>query len=330
MGGMTELRTLGPYRGSRLPGPLALAVACALAAGSVACGGAPEVEPETAVDTLALLDRELDLAMSGDTAPAELRDSPGGIREPGERPDRRPAERRSPPPPPPRSPSPETPPAEDPATADRASAQPEREATATGEPSADEGEPADGGDSSGPGLALRSVAGGATFEVTLNQELSTRHNRVGDLFSATLVDPLTDGRLVLVPAGALVVGEVTSVEESGSHGQTAIINLDIHEVSFDGETYPLEASILEANPETRSRSSTGAKAAKIGGAAVAGAILGRVIGGDALGTIIGTAVGGAAGTAIVLGTDDVDAVLPRGSRMLLRLDAPLEMRVAMP
>lgn len=306
MGGMTELRRFGADRGSRLPGMLALAVAGALTAGAVACGRAPEVEPETAVDTLALLDRELDLAMSGETAAAELRDSPRGSRESGERPDRRPAERRSPPPPAPPSPSPETPPAENPAAAERASA------------------------TSGPGPALRSVAAAATFEVTLNQELSTRHNRVGDLFSATLVDPLTDGRWVLVPAGALVVGEVTAVEESGGHGQTAIINLDIHEVSFDGETYPLEASILEANPETRSRSSTGAKAAKIGGAAVVGAILGRVIGGDALGTIIGTAVGGAAGTAIVLGTDDVDAVLPRGSRMLLRLDAPLEMRVAMP
>ena len=321
MGGMTELRRFGADRGSRLPGMLALTVAGALTAGAVACGGAPEVEPETAVDTLALLDRELDLAMSGDTAPAELRDSPRGSRESGERPGRRP-ERRSRPPPAPPSSSPETPPAEDPPTTERASA--------TGESSADEVEAADRGDSSRPEPALRSVAAAATFEVTLNQELSTRHNRVGDLFSATLVDPLTDGRWVLVPAGALVVGEVTAVEESGSHGQTAIINLDIHEVSFDGETYPLEASILEANPETRSRSSTGAKAAKIGGAAVVGAILGRVIGGDALGTIIGTAVGGAAGTAIVLGTDDVDAVLPRGSRMLLRLDAPLEMQVAMP
>lgn len=328
MGGMTELRRFGADRGSRLPGMLALTVAGALTAGAVACGGAPEIEPETAVDTLALLDRELDLAMSGDTAPAELRDSPRDSRESGERPDRRPAERRSPPPPAPPSSSPETPPAKDPATAERASAEPEE--SATGESSADVGEPADVLDSSGPGPALRSVVAAATFEVTLNQELSTRHNRVGDLFSATLVDPLTDGRWVLVPAGALVVGEVTAVEESGSHGQTAIINLDIHEVSFDGETYPLEASILEANPETRSRSSTGAKAAKIGGAAVVGAILGRVIGGDALGTIIGTAVGGAAGTAIVLGTDDVDAVLPRGSRMLLRLDAPLEMQVAMP
>jgi hypothetical protein len=308
---------------------LALVLAGLLTVGAVACGGAPEIEPEAAVDTLALLDRELDLAMTGDTALAELRDRPRGTRQPEERPDPRPVERRSPPPPAPPATSPKTPPAEDPSSAEPASAEPERE-EAAGESSGDAGEPADRGDSSGPGLALRSVAGGATFEVTLNQELSTRHNRVGDLFSAALVDPLTDGRLVLVPAGALVVGEVTAVEESGSHGQTAIINLDIHEVSFDGETYPLEASILEANPETRSRSSTGAKAAKIGGAAVAGAILGRVIGGDALGTIIGTAVGGAAGTAIVLGTDDVDAVLPRGSRMLLRLDAPLEMQVAMP
>ncbi len=329
MGGITELRRSGADRGSRLPGMLALTLAGLLTVGAVACGGDPEIEPEAAVDTLALLDRELDLAMSGDTSPAELRDRPRGALQPAERPDSRPVDRRSPPAPAPPATSPKTPPAEDPSPAERASAEPERE-EAAGESSRDGGEPADRGNSSGPGLALRSVAGGATFEVTLNQELSTRHNRVGDLFSATLVDPLTDGRLVLVPAGALVVGEVTAVEESGGHGQTAIINLDIHEVSFDGETHPLEASILEANPETRSRSSTGAKAAKIGGAAVVGAILGRVIGGDALGTIIGTAVGGAAGTAIVLGTDDVDAVLPRGSRMLLRLDAPLEMQVAMP
>ena len=46
---MTELRMFGPYRGSRLPAPLALAVACALAAGSVACGADPDVEPEAAM-----------------------------------------------------------------------------------------------------------------------------------------------------------------------------------------------------------------------------------------------------------------------------------------
>lgn len=322
---MVSGRRIDADRGSR--GLLALAVAGAVAAGTVACGRGPEVEPEAAVDTLALLDRELDLAMSGDSAPAELRDSPRGTREARDAAERRSADRPSPPPPAP-SPSRQTTAADDRRASTGASGESGRAPGADSR--ADEAEAGDEGESSGPRPALRSVASGTTFAATLNQELSTRHNRVGDLFSATVVNDLTDGRLVLVPAGALVVGEVTAVEESGGHGQTAIINLDIHEVSFDGETYPLEVSILEANPETRSRSSTGAKAAKIGGAAAAGAILGRVIGGDALGTIIGTAVGGAAGTAIVLGTDDVDAVLPRGSRLLLRLEDPLERQVALP
>jgi hypothetical protein len=325
-GGMIGLSRFEGGRGSLGAGMLMLGVSCAAAAGAIGCGGAPDADPAASVDTLSLIDQELDLAMSGDTSPAELQDRPRGAREPTERDDSPPAERK----PQPRAPvsSPERPPPDDRKGADPSPDEPGRDAT--GESRRDEGRLAEEGDSSGPGVSLRSVAGGATFEVTLNQELSTRHNRVGDLFSATLLDPLTDGRRVLVPAGALIVGEVTAVEESGGHGHTAIINLEIHEVSFEGDTYPLDASILEASPETRSRSSTGSKAAKIGGAAVAGAILGRVIGGDALGTIIGTAVGGAAGTAIVLGTDDVDAVLPRGSRMLLQLDAPLQIQVAMP
>jgi hypothetical protein len=174
------------------------------------------------------------------------------------------------------------------------------------------------------------LAGGLTFDVVLNQELSTRHNREGDLFSARVAHPLSDGHIVIVPAGAMVVGEVSAIGESGGQGRAAFINLDIHELSFGGETYGLEASIVEASPQTRGRSSAAEKAAKIGGAAAAGAILGGVIGGDALGAIIGTAVAGAAGTAIVLGTEQVDAVLPRGSVLLLRLDAPLEVAAARP
>ncbi|MEE9208631.1 MAG: hypothetical protein V3U67_09755, partial [Gemmatimonadota bacterium] len=41
------------------------------------------------------------------------------------------------------------------------------------------------------------VPRGTEFEATLNQELSTKINRVGDRFSATLDYPVTDGRHVL-------------------------------------------------------------------------------------------------------------------------------------
>ncbi len=281
-----------------------------LAFGSVACGRSSEREAEAALDTLGLLDRELDLVMSGESAAAELRDE---VRAAERSPVALPASH------PPVATAPPEPAGGEP----RASRPSEEAAEEAAEEAVDE-------ETHGPTVAHRSISDGVIFEVSLNQELSTRHNRVGDLFSATLRHPLTDGRIVVVPGGALVLGEITAVRESGGHGQPAVINLEVLEVSFDGGTYPLDASIVEAHPETKGRSSTAAKAAKIGGAAAAGAILGRVIGGDALGTIIGTAVGGAAGTAIVLGTEDVDAVLPRGSSLVLRLDAPLELAVEVP
>ena len=294
---------------ARLSRGATLAIALGLAPFAAACGGSGDREGDVAEDTLGLLDRELDLAMSGEHDEAQLRDEPQGRRVEQRDPGRTLAARPTPPPPPPAA-QPTPPP-------------PSGQVAGTEPPSAE---------AEGPGARFegRSIAGGTTFDVTLNQELSTRTSQVGDLYSATLVHPLTDGRLVIVPAGATVLGQVTVVQKSGKHGQQAVLNLSINEVSFDGDTYPLQASIVEANPETRSRSSTGEKAAKIGGAAVAGAILGRIIGGNATGTIIGTAVGGAAGTAIVLGTEDVDAVLPRGSRMTLRLDAPLEIQVELP
>ena len=309
------LRRREPAGGvSRAPVMEAVAFGAVLAFGSVACGGSSEREAEAVLDTLGLLDRELDLVMSGESATAELRDEARAAeRSPAALPASRPPVATAPP---------------EPARGEPRASGPSEETV--GEAADEAADEAAEKETHAPTVVHRSISGGVMFEVSLNQELSTRHNRVGELFSATLRHPLTDGRIVVVPAGALVLGEITAVQESGGHGQPAIINLEVLEVSFDGGTYPLDGSIVEAHPETKGRSSTAAKAAKIGGAAAAGAILGRVIGGDALGTIIGTAVGGAAGTAIVLGTEDVDAVLPRGSSLVLRLDAPLELAVEVP
>lgn len=170
------------------------------------------------------------------------------------------------------------------------------------------------------------VPSGTSFQVTLNQTLSTKDNQSGDLWTGTLTSPLTDGSRVLIPQGATLRGSVTAVQKSGGAGQQAVIKLAINEFSVDGQTFPVQASVTEANPETKGRSSTASKAAKIGGGAAAGAILGRIIGGNAKGTVIGAAVGAAAGTAITLGTEDVDAVLPEGSSMTVQLDAPLSVK----
>jgi hypothetical protein len=168
---------------------------------------------------------------------------------------------------------------------------------------------------------------GTTLAISLNQTLSTETNRQGDSFTATLQDAIRDSNgNVIVPAGATVRGRVTQVEKSGRVGETAVIKVAFESVAFGGNSYPLEASVIEANPQRSSRSTTGEQAARIGAGAAAGAVLGRVLGGDTRSTVRGAAIGAAAGTAIAMGTADVDAVLPSGSRMVIRLDAPIEVR----
>jgi hypothetical protein len=165
---------------------------------------------------------------------------------------------------------------------------------------------------------------GTEIQVLLLDELSTRDSEVGDSFEAEVVSAGSTDAL----EGARVAGIVTAVQPSGSAGEPAVLKVDFRTVEHEGTTYELDATLLEAHPETRSRTSTGEGVAKAGAAAAGGAIVGRIIGGDAKGALIGAAVGAAAGTAIVLGTQDVDGVLPDGSLMRLRLDAPLQVEVA--
>ncbi|MCL7970801.1 MAG: hypothetical protein M8866_01760 [marine benthic group bacterium] len=170
------------------------------------------------------------------------------------------------------------------------------------------------------------VSAGTLMRVSLDRELSTETSNVGDVFTVTLLGPVTDAAGLDIPAGTRIQGEVTALEVSGSQGQQAMIRLDFGKVLLDGESYQVALTVSEANATTRGRSSTEEKAVKIGAGAVVGGILGRVIGGNATGTIIGGVAGAAAGTAIALGTEDVDAVLEEGSEMTLRVEETFTVR----
>lgn len=178
-----------------------------------------------------------------------------------------------------------------------------------------------------PRPTTSTVQAGTTFALRLNEELSTERNQAGDGFTATLAEPILDANGdVAIPAGATVRGRVTKSAKSGRVGETAVITVAFEAVSFNGRSYPLQATVVEANPERRNRTPAGEQVAKAAGGAAAGAVLGRVLGKSTSSTIKGAVIGAAAGTAIAMGTADVDAVLPAGSRMVIRLDAPIEVR----
>ncbi|MFW6202454.1 MAG: hypothetical protein ACOC8B_07740, partial [Gemmatimonadota bacterium] len=288
--------------------PVWTAPLCALALAAAACG---EAEDERAALRQEELDRELELALEGDTEPPTFEDA--AAREAQE--------------------------TDTPAAGDRPEAGSEDASRPSSEPSREPAPRAAEGGADGrttpegeaepapaprPQPVVRTVPTGTTFAVHLDETLSTETNRVGDPFTATLRDPIVGPNdEVLIPSGATVRGRVTGVEPSGRVGETAILRLAFEAVSFGGRSHPLQATVVEANPERRTRTTTGDDAAKVAAGTAAGAILGRVLGGDAESTVRGAVIGAAAGTAIAMGTSDVDAVLPSGSRMVIRLDTPV-------
>jgi hypothetical protein len=158
--------------------------------------------------------------------------------------------------------------------------------------------------------------------VRLNEEVSTRSHSLGESFTATLSEPLiASNGTTLIPAGATVRGQVTESRKSGRAGEDAHIGITFTSVSYDGNTYPIDASTVNVPSKLVSRDSNVEKVAKVGGGAAIGAIVGRVIGGGTKGTIAGAAVGAAAGTAVAMGTADVDRVIPSGSQVTVRLDS---------
>jgi hypothetical protein len=175
-----------------------------------------------------------------------------------------------------------------------------------------------------PRVVTTTVPVGTSFAIRMEDELSTERSQAGDGFTATLAHPIMDASgTILVPAGATVRGRVTAVAPSTRVGETAAMKLAFEAITFGGQTYPLQATVERAEVRQVTRTSATEQAGKVAAGAAAGAILGQVIGRDRSSTIRGAAIGAAAGTAIAMGTADVDAVLPQGAEVVIRLDQPI-------
>ena len=179
-----------------------------------------------------------------------------------------------------------------------------------------------GGDVAMPSTPVNasSLPTGSVVTVTLDQQIGTKNSKVGDTFSATVSEAITasNGQTV-VPAGSKVYGKVTGLQDSNNAGQKAAIRLDFERININGVERPFEANITATNLETQGGDTRNETLKKAGIGAAAGAVLGAVIGGGDVSKILGgAAIGAAAGTVISLGTGEVDAVLPAGSKMTLQ------------
>ena len=172
------------------------------------------------------------------------------------------------------------------------------------------------------------VAAGTSLRFAANNKVCSNTNAVGDKFTATLASAVEGTNGISIPEGATGTFEVTQVKTAKNANDTTSMSVKLLSVTFNGRTYPVDATVTTAST-TRVRSATkGDDAKKVIGGAVIGAIAGQVIGKDTKGTVIGAAAGAAAGTAAAAATGNYDTCLNSGAAIAVKLDEAATIRVA--
>lgn len=151
-------------------------------------------------------------------------------------------------------------------------------------------------------------------------EITTRRNKVGETFTARVVDPVVDasGREV-IPAGAMVTFRITALKEAENKDAQGILALLPVSVAFGDQTRPITADVSDLQYELKGRGVTAGDAGKVAAGAAIGAVVGQILTKKSSGTVVGGAVGAAAGTAIAVKSADKDIVVPAGARIVVKL-----------
>lgn len=179
---------------------------------------------------------------------------------------------------------------------------------------------------------------GSRFDVTLVTTLSSGLNRVGDIVTANVSNPLVIGSDVVIPSGSQVIGQVVNAIPAARFMAGAGGILEIRFTSIqtpDGQRYPLSALVDTAQFKLQAETG-GSRLAKGVGKAAVGAGLGAALG-TAIGAIAGgmpgrgawsgAAIGGGTGLLTALASKGAELVLQSGVQVPVLLDQSLQVVV---
>ena len=168
------------------------------------------------------------------------------------------------------------------------------------------------------GSSNSAIPAGQEIDVRLENELSSATAQVEQRFEATTVADLYRGNDVLIPAGSVVRGVVSSVTKTTRMERKGSLTVAFDQITIRGRSYPMRGTVTQALESEGIRGET----AKIGAGAGIGAIIGGIIGG-VKGALIGVLIGGG-GT--IAATEGKDVTLPAGTILRVQLDTPPAVR----
>ncbi len=167
----------------------------------------------------------------------------------------------------------------------------------------------------------RLVPNGTNLKVRLNDTLSSKDNRVGDRFTATVMDPVRFNE-------ATVRGHIRSIQKSGKVKGSTTMNLGFDSIELkDGRHGILHGYVTkvygsggqadtEGGIKSSGRGKQTLKRAGVGG--TAGAIIGGIAGGGK-GAGIGLLIGGAAGAGSLAIKGSKELKIESGTEVLVHV-----------
>jgi hypothetical protein len=173
-----------------------------------------------------------------------------------------------------------------------------------------------------PAPTTVTVPVGSNLKIRLNDTISSKTARVGDQFTATVIDPAKYSE-------AKVRGHVASIYKSGKVNGKTTMNLAFNSIeTSDGLTGKLHGYVThvygkdsgtaddEGGIQSGSRTKQAVKRGGIG--AAAGAIIGGIAGGGK-GAAIGLIIGGAGGAGSLAVQGSKELKIENGTEMLIRV-----------
>lgn len=170
-----------------------------------------------------------------------------------------------------------------------------------------------------PMPATLTIAPGTFFSIRVNQPLTSDHNKVGDLFTASLAKPIVVNGIVVAERGQTVAGRVVDVEKGGLLKGSTKLGVELTELTLmDGTQVPVHSQLISiSGPGVGARN-----VAVVGSTTAVGAVVGAAAG-RGTGAAIGAGAGAAAGLIGVLASKGIPTVIHPESVLTFRMDQPI-------
>ncbi len=159
---------------------------------------------------------------------------------------------------------------------------------------------------------------GAWVTIRVNEPLSSDHNKTGDPFTGTLIEPILANGLLIARRGETVTGIVAEAQKAGRVSGLSHLKLELTGIQLaDGRQIQVKTKLINRRGDT----SYGRDAFAIGATTATGAAIGAGVNGG-----VGAGVGAAAG--LVVST--IGVMLTRGRPTVVYPETPLTFSMETP